>query len=82
MKGLNVHLNANRRCGCLEKVAKSRLGLTSGRIGPVGKCSRVLIEGDEHSDGRRRVFAVQDNVGIAQREGVPRPYAVEAACTG
>ena len=62
-----------RRTGCLEEVAKGRLRLTSGRVGPVGpvgKCSRVLIEGDGHSDGRRCVFAVQDNAGIAQMEGV------------
>ena len=66
----------------MEEVVKSRLGLTSGRVGPVGKCSRVLFEGDEDSDGRRCVFAVQDNVGIAQREGVPRPYTIEPACMG
>ena len=79
---LNVHFDTNRR-GCrLEEVAKGGLRLTGGRVGPVRKCCRVLIEGDEHSDSCRGVFAVQDDVGITQREGLPWPYAVESACMG
>jgi hypothetical protein len=68
---LDVHFDANRRARCLEEVAKSSLRLTSGRVSPVGKFSRVLSEGDEHCDSRGWVFAIKDNVAITQREGLP-----------
>lgn len=79
---LNVHFNTNRRVCRLEEVAKGGLRLTSGRVGPVRKCRRVLTEGDENGDSCRGVFAVQDDVGITQREGLPWSYAVESACMG
>jgi len=56
--------------------------LSSDGVSPVSKCSWVLVEGHEHCDGRRCVFAVQDNVGITQREGVSWSYTVEPACVG
>ena len=56
--------------------------MTSSRIGPVGKCSPVLVESDEDCDRRRCVFAIQNNEGVTQREGVSWSYAVEHACIG